>query len=876
MASFTDAISQFNPYVQQLPLEAMLQVGTYKQQKYEQGVQKIQGQIDRVAGLDIVRDVDKQYLQSKLNELGSKLKTVAGGDFSNFQLVNSVGGMASQIGKDDNVTNAVSSTAKYRRGLTDMEDAKKAGKSAPSNEYVFKKSASDWMTSTDLKKGFSDTYDPYTNWKKESLELLKNLTKDSTITEDMFTTNSKGQMVLADVTTRNKFAGISPERIQEALLVGLTPAAFKQMQTDGLYTYANKSAEDFQSELTNSLKDKMDYFNGQRTALESAKNNTNSGIQRQKLDDQIKSLDKTMTSVTSKYTGLLDSLKNGNVDGVKASLFTEDQILGFAKAFSFTEVEQEYKQNYAAEMAFKREESNKAWLKWKMEFEQEEKWKGLEYDLKKSKELRKIKEGKDAAEGPMYGGLPQGIEQDKLMTVREFNDKVSQNKKTIEDSDYTFAQKYNPNPSKPFTKQQADAFVAEQRQMWQKGKADIKISTHFNQTEEMRMQNKVADETIADIERKAKNKTYVIDGKAMNGADMSTILPTGTTGLAFTTSSGRKLSFTPEELVEFNAKRAGYISSTGGSPGAPGVVSVDYNKARNELSDKEYTLFNIFAKTSKRTPSDEIVVKKVQQIGQAAGANYNKLINAQREFKSTELANRVTTMQGMNYSFPIANPLQKTALANALVKYADLADSQKGGLPNSPKFSSADLRKIVPEIATANMTVAEGTPYAPAMYEITASGKDGVSTKFKVTPEQKATMFGDLFEAPPAVQAFRPIQNIIRSRGWGSTSSTPGKTTWNNATLSKIYFPNVQSFGINANVDEVSPGQYSIRVNINNPLTKETLSDLAWPKNSLATEGEVIRYMQALNDITAFELLNDRSPSEKELKQIQQAKNNPF
>jgi hypothetical protein len=412
--------------------------------------------------------------------------------------------------------------------------------------------------------------------------------------------------------------------------------------------------------------------------------------------------------------------------------------------------------------------------------------------------------------------------------------------------------------------------------MWQKGKADIKISTHFNQTEEMRMQNKVADETIADIERKAKNKTYVIDGKAMNGADMSTILPTGTTGLAFTTSSGRKLSFTPEELVEFNAKRAGYISSTGGSPGAPGVVSVDYNKARNELSDKEYTLFNIFAKTSKRTPSDEIVVKKVQQIGQAAGANYNKLINAQREFKSTELANRVTTMQGMNYSFPIANPLQKTALANALVKYADLADSQKGGLPNSPKFSSADLRKIVPEIATANMTVAEGTPYAPAMYEITASGKDGVSTKFKVTPEQKATMFGDLFEAPPAVQAFRPIQNIIRSRGWGSTSSTPGKTTWNNATLSKIYFPNVQSFGINANVDEVSPGQYSIRVNINNPLTKETLSDLAWPKNSLATEGEVIRYMQALNDITAFELLNDRSPSEKELKQIQQAKNNPF
>ena len=103
MASFTDQIMQFNPYVQQLPLEAMAQVGMYKQQKYEEGVQKIQSYIDNVAGMDVIRGVDKQYLQSKLNSLGSKLKTVAAGDFSNFQLVNSVGGMATQIVKDPNV-----------------------------------------------------------------------------------------------------------------------------------------------------------------------------------------------------------------------------------------------------------------------------------------------------------------------------------------------------------------------------------------------------------------------------------------------------------------------------------------------------------------------------------------------------------------------------------------------------------------------------------------------------------------------------------------------------------------------------------------------------------------------------------------------------
>ena len=93
MASFTDKPMQFNPYIQQLPVEEMVKVGMIKQDQYDKGVQKIQGQIDQVAGLDIYKDVDKAYLQSKLNQLGGNLTTVAAGDFSNFQLVNSVGGM---------------------------------------------------------------------------------------------------------------------------------------------------------------------------------------------------------------------------------------------------------------------------------------------------------------------------------------------------------------------------------------------------------------------------------------------------------------------------------------------------------------------------------------------------------------------------------------------------------------------------------------------------------------------------------------------------------------------------------------------------------------------------------------------------------------
>lgn len=176
MSSWTDNIQQltsFKPYTSQLPVEAMTKVGMEKQRRYEEGIEKIQSSIDRVAGLDIVRDVDRQYLQSKLNNLGSTLKTVAGGDFSESQLVNSLAGMATKIGKDQNVVNAVSSTRYYRKGLEDMQAAIKEGKSSPSNEWLFKSNAAKWLQSTDINEQFSDNYLPYTDAKKHALEVIK-------------------------------------------------------------------------------------------------------------------------------------------------------------------------------------------------------------------------------------------------------------------------------------------------------------------------------------------------------------------------------------------------------------------------------------------------------------------------------------------------------------------------------------------------------------------------------------------------------------------------------------------------------------------------------------------------------------------------------
>jgi hypothetical protein len=303
---------------------------------------------------------------------------------------------------------------------------------------------------------------------------------------------------------------------------------------------------------------------------------------------------------------------------------------------------------------------------------------------------------------------------------------------------------------------------------------------------------------------------------------------------------------------------------------------IDYDKAKQELSDKEYTLFRIFAKTGNKTPADEQIIKKIQDIGALTGTTHNKLIAAQRDYISDEVTKRVTTMQGVGYNFNVGKPEMKSALAGALSQFADLADTQKGKLANSPEFNSENLRKIVSDLTTAKMNVVEGTTYAPAMYEVTATGKDGLTTKFRVTPEQKVAMFGDLFEASPEVQAFRPIQEIIRKTGTGSTSFVKGSSTWANSQLGKLYFPNVQSFGIKADVHEAGPNEYSIRLNIRDPRTGKLVEDVAWPKKSLATEAEVMKYMSQVNDNTAFQLIEGRIPTAAELKQLQLAQQKPF
>jgi len=333
MASYKDIIPKFNPYIQQRPVEAMMKVGVYKQQRYDEGVQKIQESIDNIAGLDVVRDVDKQYLQSKLNQLGGQLSMVAGGDFSNFQLVNSVNGMTNQIAKDPNVINAVSNAAKYRKDLETVAKLQQEGKWADSNQYAFNKDANAWFQGG-LDASYSANTSPYVDTTKEATDIVKAMAKDYTTEDVVFDYNEAGQIVgVRDALTRTKIEGITPQKIQTALKTGLSPQAWRQLSIDGQYKYSSVSPNAFVNDVNSSYQERFAEITSKREMYENMLPNLTVAEQT-RLGNLIKELDVQATDLKSEYNRISSGFASGDVESAKAQFYTMNWLDATSNAMS--------------------------------------------------------------------------------------------------------------------------------------------------------------------------------------------------------------------------------------------------------------------------------------------------------------------------------------------------------------------------------------------------------------------------------------------------------------------------------------------------------------------------------------------------------------
>ena len=337
MASYKDPANlKFNPYVRTLPVEAMAKVGQYKQERYDQGVQKIQQSIDNIAGLEIAKSEDKEYLQSKLNALGSQLTNVAGGDFSNFALVNSVNGMTNQIAKDPGVINAVSNTAKYKKDIAAKEKLELEGKWAPSNEAAFQKDVNKWYSNPSIDAKYNANVSPYVNVQEDSQKIIKGLAQEVTPNEIMFDPLTGKYL---DVMTKEVIKELTPEKILTALKAGLSPQAWRQLSIDGEYKYSNTTTDDYINQINSSYKKTFTFLNEKRSELSNLLKNVQTPAQKLQIEEQLTAQDARITANKREYDAVSKGFEEGDVASSQSQFYTIKWMENISQSFSSRDVD---------------------------------------------------------------------------------------------------------------------------------------------------------------------------------------------------------------------------------------------------------------------------------------------------------------------------------------------------------------------------------------------------------------------------------------------------------------------------------------------------------------------------------------------------------
>lgn len=363
MASFTDIIPQFNPYVQQLPVEAMVAVGMEKQKRYDEGIQKIQTQIDTIGGMDIYKPAHRMYLQSKLNELGNNLQMVAAGDFSNFQLVNSVGGMIGQVVKDPVVKNAYESTQLLRKQQALMEDAKKNGKSSPDNEWWFMNSVDSWQNNPDLMTKFTGEYIEYRDVDKKLRDVagkIKDMEKSIDIpyqrnADGSYRLDSNGNPMIDDAMLRVKVKGTPAEKILNNFYSSLDENDKRQLMITGNYHYRNATKATFQNDIigTYGAQKKATVDRIAKLAVELNTNDNLTASERAEIEATINSANEKVKAgffEKEAATKISEIDKVTNMEDFKYRTYTQKYLTGLAQDLSNISYSEEYNSNPYAQM----------------------------------------------------------------------------------------------------------------------------------------------------------------------------------------------------------------------------------------------------------------------------------------------------------------------------------------------------------------------------------------------------------------------------------------------------------------------------------------------------------------------------------------------
>jgi hypothetical protein len=688
MASWTDAITQFNPYVSTLPVEAMVKVGMEKQKRYDEGYKKIQGEIDKVAGLDVVRDVDKEYLQSKLNELGGSMRTFAASDFSNYQLVNSVAGMTKQVAGDENVQNAVSSTAWYKNQLKEMESAIKGGKSSTQNQWDFNQKANTYLSSKDLKAKFTDRYKQYTDVDKKYMDVLKQLHPNLAEQDIPYEKNADGSLnynKIAAAMSRVTKETVSSAQIENAIRASLTPDDMEQLAINGRYTFRNlQTSEQLQQYSRTRFGSQIENIDLKINKLEGYKNLVTSDAGEYNTTvSMIESLKNQKSQLQSSLDEEL-SMIAANPDDAKFQIYKNGSIAQFANAFSWETNKTQlltnpvleakhWEQDFAmkqSDFALKLRSQN--WTEYKGQFDMD--MANKEYDLKVKKQLTDLY---GVQSGMVFYGGKSTLVKDPIVAME--ND-INSNK-TIANNKFNEMLKGISNLDAATLEQNLKDYANGDKTAL--SKIPVQWRDEADEILSSRAEAERLQSSLNSIDQEIMSSPEIQQRKKQLDSELSS-RPTLKIG---------NQTFSQKEIFNFIEKDifpqyGGTVQGGTMTMGTTGKVTSQAD--RNKLTDKEKVLYDAFGR---RDPMAEAILKRYTPVT-SAYKKFDKDINQKKNKRLLEVTGSyVPAMYNINVSNKDGATSRDTwegIAGSALMEYQTTLGGMKGG---SAELSQDDIEK---------------------------------------------------------------------------------------------------------------------------------------------------------------------------------------
>tara|TARA_R100000479_G_scaffold156667_1_gene93188 strand:- start:13678 stop:16338 length:2661 start_codon:yes stop_codon:yes gene_type:complete len=882
MASYLDNIPTFNEYVEQRPVDDMLKAGLYKQQRYEEGVQKIQDSIDNIAGLDVIRDIDKQYLQSKLNALGGQLADFAASDFSNFQLVNSVNGMTKQLASDPVILNAVGSSSAYRKQLESMQKIDADGKGSDSNRFIFNEAVNSWLNG-DINTRFDAVYKPYVNYQDQALDIVKALVQadNPQVTDVAFDYDENGNVIaIRDAITKIKIEGISAAQIQSALQSGLTADAFQQMANDGRFNYAGVEAESFADDLNSAYTETFNQILAEKTNLEGILASAQEGEEKLRIQQDIEALDRQANMLRAEYQDVSSTFSTGDVESAKAKLYTTNWLKNFSnshqnikKSVTFETSPFKTVQLKQEEMRYRRENDLRNYLQRNQQHEERMEIENQKLDLLKNP----------------YGPVDLGFENLKDKTNPEvialYEADVEASLNLAEQSKNNILNKYNLNED---TLKDMLIAVAERPQ-----------SVRFDLREDLISYSEIQQNANrnADILAGLRTEAENIYPEAQMEGNKSFTFRDGTPGSYLEFSKIVTEIFEPE----FQNSRTG-----DGNPlfneadiergyklfGVPG----DFNGIDNALLSKYFDIYVAGFKDSNYIFGNPFAEEygmdgdKFKNIFYDVNdfkddyreGPWSDVLNQRNEYIATELKKSNMIVQPVSIQIPLRNT-EEIRTFKGVVGNLIQDDAARDGQ------SEENLIPIIDNLQSANVVkMGDGN------YKLRIVGKTN-KAELKLSPAQYQSIFRGRFDEPPNIAAFNRLYlpsmldtrpPLTQNQFTGEWSREPQtfystsldmqyETNLNNAALHGARdFPNIQLFGVSGNiVSSTNPNQdgtmFKLMLNIYDPAREQLVEGLLFPGN--IARDKVVPTLQNLNDAFIFQLLYKRPPSADELQELQNA-----